>query len=236
MTRRFLFFLLSTAILVPAVLLLDRGGLVPQLLLGGATAVFLVAFARTSAVPMHQIGWAIAIATTGEVILSIGWGLYSYQHAILPLYVPAGHGLFYLLAAETARQDLVRRHAQTLRRAVLAGGSVVAAVTLSLYGDVWGLLWWMAAAALLVRSRSGALLPACFVFTMLLEWLGTALGNWAWAAAVPGLGFRSANPPSGVGLLYIVLDLATVSVVVTLQKVRAAAISVVPARATGARS
>ena len=205
-------------------------------MLGAATAAFLVAFARTSTVPMHHVGWAIAIATTGEVILSIGWGLYSYQHALLPLYVPAGHGLFYLLAAETARQDLVRRHAQTLLRAVLAGGSVVAAVTLSLYGDVWGLLWWMAAAALLVRSRSGALLPACFVFTMLLEWLGTALGNWAWAAAVPGLGLRSANPPSGVGLLYIVLDLATVSVVVTLERVRAGAINVVPARATGARS
>ena len=48
---------------------------------------------------------------------------------------------------------------------------------------------------------------------MLLEWLGTGIGNWRWAAEVPGLGLRSANPPSGVGVLYVLLDLLTVMVV-----------------------
>lgn len=235
MTRRFLFFLASTAILVPAVLLLDRPGLASQLFLGLATATFLIGFARTSTIPMHQIGWAVVIATTGEAILSVGWGLYSYQHALLPLYVPAGHGVFYLLAAESAQQDLVRRHARAFLHAVLVAGSAVAATTLFASGDVWGLLWWIAAAALLLRSRTGALLPACFVFTLLLEWLGTALGNWTWAAQVPGLGLRSANPPSGVGLLYILLDLITVSIVVALQRVRVSPFSA-PASATGARS
>lgn len=236
MTRRYVVFVLATATFVPAVLLLDRGGLVPQLLLGAATVAFLMGFARTSTVPLHQVGWAVVIATIGEAILSIGWGLYSYQHALLPLYVPAGHGVFYLLAVETAQQDLVRRHTRTLLGMVLAGGSIVAATTLLLSGDVWGLLWWLAAAALLTRSRAGALLPACFVFTMLLEWLGTAIGNWTWAAAVPGLGIRSANPPSGVGLLYIVLDLATVSVVAGLPKIRDGALTAAPARATGGHS
>lgn len=218
MQRRFLVFLASTAIFVPALLLLDRPGLVAQLLLGAATVAFLVGFARTSTVPIGHVCWAVVLATTGEVVLSIGWGLYSYQHALIPLYVPAGHGVFYLLAAESAQQPVLRRHARTIVGTVLVAGSVVAATTLLLHGDAWGLLWWIAAAALMTRftagsadrSTTGLLLAACFVYTLLLEWLGTGLGNWRWAAEVPWVGLRSANPPSGVGVLYILLDLLTV--------------------------
>lgn len=224
---RFLFFLSSTAIFVTAFLLLDRGGLVPQLFLGTATALFLFGFARSSTVPMHFVAWAIALATTGEVVLSIGWGLYSYQHALIPLYVPAGHGIFYLLATESAQQEVLRRHERAIVGSVLVAGSIVAAVTLVFFGDVWGLLWWAGAAVLLSRSKNGLLLASCLVYTMLLEWLGTAIGNWRWAAEVPWLGLRSANPPSGVGVLYILLDLLTVMVVAGLA--RATAIRRVPA-------
>lgn len=210
MQRRFLVFLASTAIFVPALLLLDRPGLVPQLLLGAATAAFLFGFARTSTVPMGHVCWAVVLATTGEVVLSIGWGLYSYQHALIPLYVPAGHGVFYLLAAESAQQPTLRRHARAIVVAVLIAGGIVAATTLLLHDDVWGLLLWVAAAALMKRSKSGLLLATCFVYTLLLEWLGTGIGNWRWAAEVPWVGLRSANPPSGVGVLYILLDLLTV--------------------------
>jgi hypothetical protein len=210
---RFLFFLASTSAFVTTFLLLDRSGLVPQLLLGAAAMLFLVGFARTSSVPIVYVCWAVILATTGEVVLSIGWGLYSYQHALIPLYVPAGHGIFYLLATESAGQDLFRRHERAIVAFVLVAGSAIAAVTLIRFGDVWGLLWWIAAALLLTRSKSSLLLASCFVYTMLLEWLGTAIGNWTWAAEVPWVGLRSANPPSGVGVLYILLDLLTVMVV-----------------------
>lgn len=216
--RRFLFFLAATAIFVPALLLLDRAGAVPQLLLGSAATIFLCAFALTSTIPRRQVLCAVALATTGEIVLSIGWGLYSYQHALIPLYVPPGHGIFYLLAAETAQRPALQRHTRAAVRLVLVAGSAVAATTLLLFGDVWGLIWWIAAAMLLWRSRSGLLLASCFVYTMLLEWLGTAIGNWRWAAEVPALGLRSANPPSGVGVLYILLDLLTVLIVAAIAR------------------
>lgn len=219
--RRFLLFLPATALFVAAFLLLDRSGTVPQLLLGTATWVFLWGFARTSAVPARQVCWAVALATAGEVVLSIGWGLYTYQHALIPLYVPPGHGIFYLLAAESARQPLLRRYAPAITRFVLFAGTAVAATTLVLFDDVWGLLWWIAAAVLLRRAGENALLlSSCFVYTLLLEWAGTAIGNWRWASEVPGLGLPAANPPSGVGILYILLDLLTVLIVSTV--VRAA--------------
>jgi hypothetical protein len=210
MSRHFLIFVPASAAWMAIVLLSDREGVVPQLLLGGATAAFVVYFTRRSRVDGRQIAWAVAIATLGEIVLSLGWGLYSYRHAVIPLYVPPGHGLFYLLAAETALQPHIQRHSRQITFGVMIAGTSIAIVSAIAYGDSWGFLWWAAALALLARSRNGLLLSACFTYTILLEWAGTAIGNWQWASTVPFVGLHSANPPAGVGILYIVLDLLVV--------------------------
>ncbi|HEV7766174.1 MAG TPA: hypothetical protein VGQ76_14310 [Thermoanaerobaculia bacterium] len=210
--RQFVVFVAASTGFMALILLSDRKGLVPQLLLGGATAAFLVYFARRSSIDRRQIICAIVIATVGEVVLSLGWKLYSYSHAVIPLYVPPGHGLFYLLAAETSMQSGVRRHARAISRVVLIGGSVIAIGSLIVFGDTWGFLWWVGALALLRFSSNRLLLAACFSYTILLELAGTANGNWQWAAIVPYVGLQSANPPAGVGILYIVLDLLVVFV------------------------
>ncbi len=63
-----------------------------------------------------------------------------------------------------------------------------------------------------MRSRNQLLLSMAFIATMLLEWLGTGIGNWHWTANVPFVGLHSANPPSGVGLLYVLLDTVTIAI------------------------
>lgn len=196
----------------PAVFLADSPGPIPQLALGAATAAFLWFVSRRGAIEARQIVTVLIVATMGECVLSLGWGLYRYRTALIPLYVPFGHGLFYALAAESARQDALRRIAPAITRAVLIAGSIMAVASLVLFGDQLGLLWWVIAVALVMRSRNQLLLSACFVYTILLEWLGTGIGNWRWAADVPFIGLVSANPPSGVGLPYILLDLITVAV------------------------
>ena len=70
--------------------------------------------------------------------------------------------------------------------------------------------------ALIYVSKNQLLLSACFVYTMILEWVGTAIGNWTWAAEVPFLRLHSANPPAGVGILYILLDLIVVAITTRL--------------------
>ena len=212
MQRRFVLFLTAAALYIPALLLTDTRGVIPQLALGLATVAFLAVFARQSEVETRQIICAILVATTGEIVLSLGWGLYTYRNALIPLYVPFGHGVFYALAAESARQQTLRRYGRPITRGVLVIGSIIAAVSFIFFRDQWGLLWWIAAAILVMRSRNQLLLSACFVYTIILEWLGTAIGNWHWAATVPFVGLRSANPPSGVGILYILLDLITVAI------------------------
>jgi len=212
MERRFLIFVCASAVFMTALLLVDRDGLAQQLALGAATAGFLWIFVRRHAIDGRQVLICIAVATTGEIVLSLGWGLYSYAHAVIPLYVPPGHGLFYTLAAVSAQQALFRRHAAAITRGVMIAGTLFAAVSLVAMHDTWGFLWWLGALALIQTSRNRLLLSSCFVYTMILEWVGTAIGNWRWTAEVPGLGLHSANPPAGVGILYILLDLIVVGI------------------------
>ena len=212
MERRFVVFVAASAVFMTALLFIDRDGLAQQLALGMATATFLWLFVRRSDIDGRQVIVCILVATTGEIVLSLGWGLYSYTHAVIPLYVPPGHGLFYTLAAVTAQQAIFRQHAAAITRGVLAIGTILAALSLVLKHDAWGFLWWLGALALIQTSRNRLLLSACFVYTMILEWVGTAIGNWRWAAEVPWVGLHSANPPAGVGILYILLDLIVVAI------------------------
>ena len=221
MQRRFIIFAVAMALFIPLLLLVDGRGMQHQLALGGTAALFLWACTRHSPVPRTQILWAIGIATLGEVILSLGWGLYSYEFALIPFYVPPGHGMFYALAAESAQQDILRRHERVITRGVLVIGTLLALVSFIVLHDTWGLLWWLGALALIRFSRNQLLLSTCFVYTLGLEWTGTLLGNWRWAAEVPGLGLHSANPPAGVGILYILLDLIVVAVATARKPVAA---------------
>jgi hypothetical protein len=201
---------LASIIFMAVILLLDGPGAARQLALGGATLAFLWLVMRRLAIPRRQVLIAIAVASAGEVVLSLVWGLYSYRYALIPLYVPPGHGLVYGLAAATAADRAIRRHASPVTLAAVLAGTALAIASLAVFGDTWGFLWWTAAFLLIWRSRSRLLLATCFIYTILLEWGGTAIGNWTWAAEVPHVGMVSANPPSGVGVLYIVLDLVVV--------------------------
>ena len=46
----------------------------------------------------RQLVVVVVVATLFEITFSIIWGLYVYRFDNLPLYVPPGHGLIYLLA------------------------------------------------------------------------------------------------------------------------------------------
>jgi hypothetical protein len=212
MDSRFLLFVASSAVFVTALLLLDRDGLTSQLALGIATALFPLVlrplFGGASG-PDHLLhhrgdgGGGRSLARMGTLFVP------PRRH---PFYVPPGHGLFYTLAATTALQPAVRLRAAAIARWTLLSGTIIAIVSLTLRHDVWGFLWWIGAVALIFASKNRLLLSACFVYTIILEWVGTAIGNWRWAAEVPFLRLHSANPPVGVGILYILLDLIVVAI------------------------
>src|ERR1700687_651059 len=151
MERRFIVFVAASALFSAVLLLIDQDGVLQQLALGSATAAFLWLFARRSGIQPRQIVCSIIVASIGEIVLSLGWGLYTYRHALIPLYVPPGHGLVHTLATHSARQERTPRRSAILTRLVLVGGSAIALVSLVLRGDLWGFLWCVGALALIGR-------------------------------------------------------------------------------------
>lgn len=143
----------------------------------------------------------VVLATLGECVLSLVWGLYSYRLEGIPLFVPPGHGLLFALG--------VRSHRVTPRwfpwlTLALAGGVVAwGAVSGS---DTEGVFWFAVFAAFVVFGRKRSLYATMFLLATALELVGTSLGAWHWHPRVPGLGLTSWNPPPCAAVFYCMLD------------------------------
>jgi len=70
-----------------------------------------------------QVAGLVVLATILECVGSLVWGAYTYRLENLPLYVPAGHGLFYLSALRAASLPWLRRNARVVVVAVTAGAT-----------------------------------------------------------------------------------------------------------------
>ena len=195
-----------------------------QLLLSVTAWTFLaVALALQPPAVRVQVITLVCVATALEVIGSIVWGAYRYRLGNLPLFVPAGHGLFYLAALRAASLPLLQQHA---RRIVV--GVTVAATVYMLWGllrpplpDLLGFVTWAVFIRFIVRGRYPLLYAVSFVLTLALELYGTGWGIWRWAPVLPGLMLPAGNPPTGIGAGYAAMDGLTWRIVGRLQRMRA---------------
>jgi hypothetical protein len=176
----------------------------------GLTAWAFLAVALRDSPPRErlQVLTMVGVATICECIGSILWGAYRYRLGNLPIYVPAGHGLFYLTALRVAELPLLRRHERTVIAAVFIGAVALLAgnlFTLPL-PDLLGLVTFAVFVRFIVRGRYPLLYAVSFAMTMALEFYGTALGIWTWVPILPLLGLPAANPPAGIGAGYCAMD------------------------------
>jgi len=149
----------------------------------------------------------VVIATAGELILSLGWGLYRYRLDNVPMFVPPYHALLLMLGFA-----LARRMPDSCAIAILASAG---AYTLGAawYGfDTLGILLYalFAACSWRVPARR-RLFSSTFVLALALELYGTWIGNWAWAPEVPWLPLVTSNPPLAAGAFYSALDMLVVA-------------------------
>ncbi len=154
----------------------------------------------------------VAIATVGEVIGSLIWGLYVYRLDNLPAFVPPGHGLVYLGGLSLAA--LLERRSDAL---LIAAGAVaavwgIAGLTVLPATDVSGTMGCVFLLAVLLWTRR-PIYAGVFMVVAGLELYGTAIGTWTWQPVVPGLGIPQGNPPSGVASGYVVFDVVALTVV-----------------------
>ena len=74
---------------------------------------------------------AVVVATTAEILCSLIWGIYDYRLGNLPVFVPAGHGLVYLVGYRFSQTRLVEMHHAVVRAVAVAGVATWAALGLS---------------------------------------------------------------------------------------------------------
>lgn len=184
-----------------------------QVVLGILTALVLAGLLalHPAAVRVQTLA-VVAIATVGEVVGSLVWGLYSYRLENLPAFVPPGHGLVYLAGLSLA--TILARHSGAL---LLAAGGVavtwgVAGITVLPAPDVSGTIGCAFLVGVLLWARR-PVYAGVFVVVVALELYGTALGTWTWQPSVPGLGLSQGNPPSGVASGYVIFDVLALALV-----------------------
>jgi len=232
-TRGSLALVLSFVAFVATALPLDRSSTVAQQFALSLLAWAFLAIALVLQPPAIrvQIVVLVVVATVLECIGSLIWGAYTYRLQNLPLFVPAGHGLFYLSALRTASLPLLQRHARAIVIAVTAG-----ATAWTVYGligrplpDLLGFVTWAIFIRFIVRGRYPLLYAVSFAMTTALELYGTGLGIWRWSPVLPVLMLPAGNPPTGIGAGYAAMDALTRRIVARIRRRRSKAS---PAEAT----
>jgi hypothetical protein len=185
-----------------------------QLLLGAATWLILIA----SCAPLSREDRArallvVAVATCAEILGSIVLGAYTYRLDNLPAFVPPGHGLVYLAGLRISQSAPVRRHARAFIGAVIAIVAAWGLAGLVLLGrtDELGAITGALLICVLLRGRAPTLYAGVFLMVAFLELYGTSIGAWHWASTAPGTPLPAGNPPSGIASIYVLFDIAAIT-------------------------
>ena len=225
-TRGSLALVVSFVVFVAIALPLDRSSTAAQQFALSFLAWVFLAIALVLQPPAIrvQVIVLVVVATLLECLGSLIWGAYTYRLENLPLYVPAGHGLFYLSALRAASLPVLQRHARAIVIAVTAGASAW-----MLYGliarplpDLLGFVTWAIFIRFIVRGRYPLLYAVSFLMTTALELYGTSLGIWTWSGVLPVLMLPAGNPPTGIGAGYAAMDALTRRIVARIEHARAA--------------
>jgi hypothetical protein len=180
-----------------------------QAMLGAACwGVLLLASSSLSPEQRAQVAVVVVVATTGEVLCSVVWGLYVYRLENVPMFVPPGHGMVYIGGLMFAQLGIVRERLHMVRwvATIGLGAWVVLGLMVFERRDIAG-----AASAIVLgwvvwrRARPDVFIGV-LAFVTALELWGTSVGAWEWQHFAPGLGIEQGNPPSGVACAYVLCD------------------------------
>jgi hypothetical protein len=185
-----------------------------QFAIGAAVwAVFLALLAPLPAAERRLYLACVAIATAGELFLTLGWGLYTYRLGNVPMFVPPGHGLMLMLGL-----SLARRMPETAAHAIFGGAGVYTLLAAASGLDTLAVpLYLMLAVSVLSLPAQLRLFASSFVLTLTLELYGTALGNWGWERDVPWVGLVTTNPPAIAGAFYCTLHALAIGFMLSLR-------------------
>jgi hypothetical protein len=177
---------------------------------------FVAILLRASRLQQISLVACVLYATIGEIFLSLAWGLYAYRLGNIPLFVPPGHALLFMLGSALAPSLSDRL---TWSVPLLAAPFVI---LLSVTGiDTFGAPLFALLLVCMVFGPAKKLYATMFLLSLAMELYGTWLGNWTWSPRVPWLGLTTLNPPLAAGAFYCVLDLLVTASNAALERSRA---------------
>jgi hypothetical protein len=173
---------------------------------GAVSAIIWLLYLALLALEAHATRPALIacliIATAGEVILSLVWGLYDYRLHNIPLFVPPGHVLLFWFGLNS----VARVPTRLLDAMPLLSGIVVAVLAISGIDQLSLALWLMYFVCWYYSRSARRFYVWMFLIALAMEVFATWIGNWRWHSEVPLLHISTTNPPLAAGAFYCMLD------------------------------
>ena len=172
--------------------------------------VFFGLFFRATKRSKELMLYAVAIGIAGECLFSLGFDMYEYRLKNVPIYVPPGHAIIYIVTVYFCREKSVKIYRNQLEWGFGIFIFLYSLCYLIFASDIFGfgltlLTLWL----LKNRPRERLFFYTMYLVVAFLEIIGTSYYCWQWPDTAFGYFdlLKSANPPSGISFFYFGLDL-----------------------------
>ncbi|GGD39665.1 hypothetical protein GCM10012288_12100 [Malaciobacter pacificus] len=154
--------------------------------------------------------YGVFLGLAGETLFALILGMYSYRLENLPIYVPFGHSIVYVIVFYIAKEKLVKINYQSVIKYLYIFMTTFSTYWFIIKDDTFGFICFLFIVYLFYKKpqmRLFYLIMYCMV--LYLELVGTYYNCWVWPETWFGkIDFiSSANPPSSISLFYFGFDL-----------------------------
>lgn len=174
--------------------------------------VFGVLFYRATKRSKELMLYAVAIGIGGECLFSLGFDMYEYRLGNVPVYVPPGHAIIYIVTVYFCREKFVKLNRSLLEKWFAISIFIYAFCFLVFASDIFGFVLTILTLWLLRnKPRERLFYYSMYIVVVFLEIIGTTYKCWFWPDTAFGFidFLKSANPPSGISFFYFGLDLGS---------------------------
>jgi hypothetical protein len=175
-------------------------------------AVFFILFYRATKRSRELMIYAVLIGIAGECLFSLGFDMYEYRLGNVPIYVPPGHAIIYIVTVYFCREKFVKMFRNTLEKWFAIAMFIYSLCFLIFASDVFGFVLTLLTLWLLRnKPRERLFYYSMYIVVAVLEIIGTTYKCWFWPDTAFGIFdfLKSANPPSGISFFYFGLDLGS---------------------------
>jgi hypothetical protein len=173
------------------------------------TGFMIVFFKSTSKIKEFML-YAVFAGYVGEYIFSIGLHMYTYRLGNVPHYVPPGHALVYIATIYFCKKSIIKLYKKQIEKIFTASVLLYGFLFLIFKEDVFGFVMTVLVIFFLRnKPRERLFYLTMYIVVAILEIVGTTYQCWQWPDTAWGVMpfLPSNNPPSGISLIYFLLDL-----------------------------